>query len=158
MSAGADILLVSDAGVSVDPKAVAIALAKAGIAVRAVSCKQLGASWETRWNIDDELEDLKTKLDTELSVGEKIAAIETSGLRVAWDGCHKLYLIEDETDVTTMRGNGYEDDDFHQASEIRRLINESCGLVFVHAASLRNDFPWDIRQGEIFDAFGTDDV
>ena len=88
---------------------------------------------------------------------EKIAFIEKSGFTLAFDGCHKIYVMENPQDQEDMFQYGYDRTDFHPASEIRRLINQSCGLVFVHPASLR-DAPWDIQQGDIYDAYGDDDV
>lgn len=96
---------------------------------------------------------------TELTTQEKVAAIEASGLSLAYDGCHKIYVMEGAADEAEMRGYGYDlADDSYPASEIRRLINESCGLVFVHSANLRDDFPWDIGQGDLYDAYGDADV
>lgn len=91
-----------------------------------------------------------------METAAKIDAIEASGFHLAYDGCHKIYVIETSSDRSEMRDSGYDDADIFPASQIRRLINQSCFLVFVQ--SLRPDFPWDIEQGEIFDAFGEADV
>lgn len=89
-------------------------------------------------------------MDTKtLTTAEKIAAIETSGIKLAWDGCHKIYLIQHEGDVATSIDNGYEQDDIYPASEIRELILASCGLVFVSKLGSTDgnwDHPWNIDQ------------
>lgn len=64
-----------------------------------------------------------------VDVSEKLTLIEKSGMQVAYDGCHKLYLCENEKDVVSAQESGY---DIHPASQIRDLINSSCGLVFVN--------------------------
>lgn len=82
-----------------------------------------------------------------LSTSAKIKAIEESGLRLAYDGCHKIYVIETDDEREKMiRDYGYEPADIFPASEIRNLIEGSCSLVFVRAASLRSDHPWGISQ------------
>lgn len=84
-----------------------------------------------------------------LTTAEKIAAIEYSGKRLAFDGCHKLYLIENEGDVATAQNCGYESEDIFPASQVRELIQKSCFLVFVHPMSLEDEHPLDILQGEL---------
>lgn len=79
------------------------------------------------------------------TVKEKLDAIEASDLMVAFDGCHKLYLVDGPEEIADASATGY---DLHEAKEIRALVNRSCGLVFVHAWNLGNH-PWDIGQGEM---------
>jgi len=93
----------------------------------------------------------------ELTTAEKIAAIETSDKRLVWDGCHKIYLIQNEGDVAEALDCGYEAGDFYPASQIRELITGSCFLVFVSKLGRDNDdfdHPWNIDQGteDIYDA------
>jgi hypothetical protein len=81
-------------------------------------------------------------------VAEKLDAIAEQGWRQGWklayDGCHKLYFLQNSEDVDQARGYGYE---IHETSEIRRLYENSCGLRFVNAWSL-SDHELCIEQGE----------
>jgi hypothetical protein len=82
-----------------------------------------------------------------LTTAEKIHAIETSGLPVAYDGCHKIYFLEDDKRHAEAVEFEYQ---IHPASEIRKLILSSCGLVFVSRWGFDNDdfdHRWNIRQG-----------
>jgi len=76
---------------------------------------------------------------------EKLDAIEASDLQIAFDGCHKLYLVDGPGEVSDARANGY---DLYPAKEIRALVNRSCGLVFVNAWNL-GKHPWAIEQGDM---------
>ncbi|NUS02063.1 MAG: hypothetical protein HOV97_05810 [Nonomuraea sp.] len=83
-----------------------------------------------------------------MTTAEKIKAVEESGLQLAWDGCHKIYFLEDADRAREASEFGYEP--FFPASEIRELISSSCGLVFVSRWGFDNsdfDHPWNIRQG-----------
>lgn len=84
---------------------------------------------------------------SEMTTAEKIAAIETSGLKLAWDGCHKIYFLEDEEREREAASFGYEP--FFPAAELRELISSSCGLVFVSRWGFDNsdfDHRWNIDQ------------
>lgn len=52
----------------------------------------------------------------------------TSDSKVAYDGCHKIYICEDEEDVKEAIEIGYE---IHEISELEKLYNISCQLVFI---------------------------
>jgi hypothetical protein len=87
---------------------------------------------------------------TTLTTAEKIKAIESSGFKLAYDGCHKIYFIQNEGDVAHAIDCGYEQADIYPASKIRDLIEGSCGLVFASKLGRDNgdfDHPWNIDQG-----------
>lgn len=63
-----------------------------------------------------------------MTTAEKIKAIEDAGWRIAWDGCHKIYFLEDDERYADAVATEY---DIYPASELRRIISNSCGLVFV---------------------------
>lgn len=89
-----------------------------------------------------------------MTTAEKITAIEQSGFPIAWDGCHKIYFLEDDDRRAAAVELDYE---IHAASEIRRLISDSCGLVFVSRWGWDNDdfkHDWNIRQSteDIYEA------
>lgn len=79
---------------------------------------------------------------------EKVAAIEKSGLMLAFDGCHKVYFCQTRDEENDARDTGY---DLHPAEELRPILDASCGLVFVHPWAL-SDHEWDIAQVELEDA------
>jgi hypothetical protein len=85
-----------------------------------------------------------------MTTEEKIQAIETSGLPIAFDGCHKIYFLTDDAHAKECAKFGYEP--FFPSSELRKLIEQSCGLVFVSKWGHNNDdfaHPWNIQQGEL---------
>lgn len=51
-----------------------------------------------------------------------------TGDKFAWDGCHKIYIIEDEQDETEARNLGY---DLFPINFIQNYYNNSCPLRFI---------------------------
>lgn len=51
-----------------------------------------------------------------------------SDSKVAYDGCHKIYICEDEKEVKEAIEIGYE---IHEISGLEKLYNASCPLVFI---------------------------
>ena len=47
----------------------------------------------------------------------------------AYDGCHKIYLLDDETDVKEALACDYE---IHDISKLQETFYASCGLRFIH--------------------------
>lgn len=85
---------------------------------------------------------------TSLTVDERIDLIEESGWPIAYDGCHKLYFLQDNMRLAHAKKIGY---DIYPSTELRRLYNESCPLRFVSRWGFGNpDFKheWNIRQFE----------
>ena len=58
----------------------------------------------------------------------RINGTEIKGETVAYDGCHKLYVCEDEKDIREAQETGYE---VHSISELPYLYRNSCGLRFI---------------------------
>lgn len=82
-----------------------------------------------------------------MTTAEKIAAIEASGLPIAYDGCHKIYFLTDEERQADCERCGYAP--FFKSTELSNIIASSCGLVFVSKWGLDNDdfdHPWNIPQ------------
>lgn len=82
----------------------------------------------------------------DLTTAEKIAAIEKSDCLLAWDGCHKIYLLTTPEEIADAADSGY---GMYRGSDIRECITSSCGLVFVQKWGLvdmkwTND--WTIEQ------------
>jgi hypothetical protein len=54
----------------------------------------------------------------------------------AWDGCHKIYLINTEADRSLMDSYGWESGAFYPISELRQAWDDSCSLRFISWADL----------------------
>jgi len=67
---------------------------------------------------------------------------------IAWDNCHKIYLLMDSEQVNLMRGYGYDpiitneemnpDDMFN---EVQKWYENSCSLRFIQAVSTNHINP-----------------
>ena len=57
-----------------------------------------------------------------------------------YDGCHKIYLIEDDDDIEDMYDNGWEDNDIYSIDELEEILLNSCPLVFIHNVKLTKDY------------------
>lgn len=74
-----------------------------------------------------------------MTTEEKVVAIENSGFKLAFDGCHKIYFLADKAAREGAAECGYKP--FYPSSKLRELIARSCWLVFVagwNAASSRS--------------------
>ena len=60
--------------------------------------------------------------------------IEVTAATFAWDGCHKIYLCNDDADVERMRDCGYEDGDFYPIENLPEIWSNSCDLRFIDSA------------------------
>ena len=49
--------------------------------------------------------------------------------KIAYDGCHKIYICEDDEDLKEAKEIGYQ---IHNIDELETLYNKSCLLVFIH--------------------------
>ena len=53
---------------------------------------------------------------------------ETSAKEFAYDGCHKIYLLEQQQDRDEARDCGY---DILSISRLQKTFDSSCGLQFI---------------------------
>lgn len=71
---------------------------------------------------------------------------------IAWDTCHKIYVLMDDAQVVETRGCGYGDEEgsfFTNAEKspsemltiVKKWFDESCGLRFVSAVSTNLEDP-----------------
>lgn len=74
---------------------------------------------------------------------------------IAWDTCHKIYVLMDESEVAKMREYGYDPlitSDEMSADEMYRTVvdwyDQSCGLRFISAVSHPANFEQLIEQFE----------
>lgn len=67
----------------------------------------------------------------------KINGIFTPAKQFAYDGCHKIYLIEDENDLNEARDSEY---DILDISVLKKAWRNSCGLQFISNWKLTERF------------------
>lgn len=67
-------------------------------------------------------------MSARLSVEERIDAIVEEGWPIAWDGCHKIYFLQDAEREAQAEQLGYE---IYSAADLPDLYEKSCGLRFV---------------------------
>lgn len=83
-----------------------------------------------------------------------------SARAIAWDECHKIYILMDDDQLRLMQEIGYEgvltSDDLtpkQMYAKVRKWYNESCGLRFINAVSgvaLKEKWETIVGQGERF--------
>ena len=67
----------------------------------------------------------------------QINGIETDAQEFAYDGCHKIYLIEDEKDKADAISIGYE---ILPITELKKTYKNSCSLKFIKNWKLNKRF------------------
>jgi hypothetical protein len=83
---------------------------------------------------------------------------------IAWDTCHKIYLLMDNEQVEVMRGYGYdplitseEADPYAMFEILKNWYDDSCGLKFIQAVSTETGFESLIEQGAGWEEEDEDD-
>lgn len=76
----------------------------------------------------------------------KINNQETHAQFFAYDGCHKIYLIETEADLRMVELNNYQ---IKPISELKETFENSCELRFVNSADLQTTFVKQFEKLEI---------
>ena len=66
----------------------------------------------------------------------KINGLQVTAKKFAFDGCHKIYLIENEYEEANARELGY---NIHPIDELRLAYEGSCSLRFISNWPLDND-------------------
>jgi hypothetical protein len=69
----------------------------------------------------------------------KINGIEVQGKLFAYDGCHKIYIIESDNDLKEALSYGY---GIYPIEEIEKVFRDSCGLKFIHPWSLHHNYDY----------------
>lgn len=65
----------------------------------------------------------------------------------AYDGCHKIYLIENEENLKSAKASGY---DIYPIEELENKFNHSCGMRFINTWDLETivpQFAEDVKFG-----------
>lgn len=72
----------------------------------------------------------------------------TNAKAIAWDTCHKIYVLMDNEQVDLMREYGYDElytsnelNSVEMADQVMDWYNESCGLRFVTAVHTNHENP-----------------
>lgn len=87
-----------------------------------------------------------------MNIEEKLQHIEQMPHQIAFDGCHKLYVLDSPAAIEDAVDIGY---DLYPAAQVRDLIAQSCGLVFVNRWALAHEgndgfkTEWTIDQFEM---------
>lgn len=58
-----------------------------------------------------------------------------------YDGCHKIYLIEDDSDIAMMFENGWEKTDIYDIAELEDVFQWACPLRFISTCKLKTIVP-----------------
>ncbi len=72
----------------------------------------------------------------------KINGKEVIGTQFAYDGCHKIYIIEDREDLENAKERDYKIKDIQ---ELESIYNNSCSLKFISNWKLTTFY---VAQGE----------
>ena len=67
----------------------------------------------------------------------RINGQETKAKEFAYDGCHKIYLIENAENRWEAKSGGY---DVLPISDLKKTFNCSCGLQFISSWDLSKHF------------------
>lgn len=73
----------------------------------------------------------------------KINGIEINAKKFAYDGCHKIYILENEKDEKEAISYDYE---IHDINEIEEIYKNSCCLKFIDSWDLTKFY---VKQGDI---------
>lgn len=84
---------------------------------------------------------------------------EVKGNGFVWDGCHKIYIIEDDNDLrdcTEKWGTLVNGTDIFDITKIEKIYDDSCSLRFISNWKLNTQY---VRQFEdaTFDWVGSDE-
>ncbi|OLN21888.1 hypothetical protein BTO30_12375 [Domibacillus antri] len=73
----------------------------------------------------------------------KINEMEVVGKEFAYDGCHKIYIIESESDKRDAVETGY---DIYPINELESAFRNSCGLQFISNWSLNKTYAGQFEE------------
>lgn len=57
-----------------------------------------------------------------------------------YDGCHKIYLIEDDDDIEDMYDKGWDGNDIYPIDELEDVLQNFCPLVFINNVKLTKQY------------------
>jgi hypothetical protein len=71
---------------------------------------------------------------------------KTAATRFAYDGCHKIYLLESEEDAAEAKGAGY---GILPISKLKEVFDNSCGLQFISNWGLNKQYVSQCERARI---------
>ena len=75
----------------------------------------------------------------------KINNKTTNAKMFAYDGCHKIYLIESEQQLSEARANEYS---IYPISQLQRTYEDSCDLRFINDWGLSKNYVQQFQNAE----------
>lgn len=72
-----------------------------------------------------------------------INGIKTEARKFAFDGCHKIYLLESDNDKNEALANGY---NIYHIHRLEYIYQHSCPIKFINSWDLQTTFA---HQGEM---------
>ena len=78
----------------------------------------------------------------------KVNGTKIIGDKFAYDGCHKIYIIEDEQDLEDAKNYGYE---IYDIGELLHCWNNSCSLRFISNWKLDKKYVEQCEENVDFD-------
>lgn len=63
-----------------------------------------------------------------------------------FDNCHKIYIIEDETDIEKFKEIGWTTHDIYPIEQIIEIYQNACPLKFIDTCKLKTIVPQCARQ------------
>lgn len=84
----------------------------------------------------------------------KINGEIVKGTQFAYDGCHKIYIIEDNEDLKIAKEYGYE---IYDIKEIKNAYENSCELRFISNWKLNKQYVKQF-ENEVFEFLSEDNI
>ena len=82
----------------------------------------------------------------------KINGVDVLGNRFAFDGCHKIYIIEDDNDYNEAVSYGY---NIHNINELEHIYRHgTCDLVFISNWKLTKRYVEQFEKNVVFTYLG----
>lgn len=79
---------------------------------------------------------------------DELTRREVMGMHVAYDRCHKLYVIEDNDDLKNARVGGYA---IYPISDLEELYTRSCSLRFISNWKLTKRYVSQYTEKVVFE-------
>ena len=70
--------------------------------------------------------------------------------KFAYDGCHKIYILEDKNDIKEAKEMGY---DIYDIAELEKTYNNSCPLKFISNWKLNKSYVGQCEDEEKYIEF-----
>jgi len=78
----------------------------------------------------------------------KVNGKEIIGKSFFYDGCHKIYVIEDDEDVNHMKEIGWSEEQIYPISYLPTAFYGSCSLRFIHNVKLTKTYVKQFEDAE----------